>query len=65
VTGGNKLKGAKMESPYIIRAAVALVMSAMIAEGESEILNADALYRGHPHFSQNLKQLGAEIEEIV
>lgn len=64
VTGGNKLKGAKLEAPYIIRAVVAMVMSAMIAEGESEILNADALYRGHPHFVENLKKMGAKIEEI-
>lgn len=64
VTGGNKLMGAKLEAPYIIRAVVALVMSAMVAEGESEILNADALYRGHPNFSQNLRNLGAKIEEI-
>jgi len=64
VTGGKKLKGAKLEAPYIIRAVVAMVMAAMIACGESEILNAEALYRGHPHFSENLKRVGAKIEEI-
>lgn len=64
VKGGRKLHSANLEAPYIIRAVVALVMSAMMAKGESTILNADALYRGHPHFSNNLKQLGAEIEEI-
>lgn len=64
VTGGNALKGAILEAPYIIRAVVALVMAAMVAEGETTILNADALYRGHPHFSENLKRLGAQIEEI-
>ncbi len=63
ITGGNKLSGAKLEAPYIIRAVVAMVMSAMIAEGKSEILNADALYRGHPHFAENLRKLGAQIEE--
>jgi UDP-N-acetylglucosamine enolpyruvyl transferase len=36
----------------------------MIAQGETTILNADALYRGHPHFSENLKKLGANINEI-
>jgi UDP-N-acetylglucosamine enolpyruvyl transferase len=39
-------------------------MSAMIADGESEILNAETLYRGHPDFSQKLVSLGAKIEEI-
>lgn len=65
VTAGNKLEGAKLEAPYIIRAVVAMVMTAMISKGESLILNADALYRGHPNFAQNLKNLGARIEEIT
>jgi len=64
VMAGRKLKGATLEAPYIIRAAVSMVMAAMIAHGESTILNADALYRGHPNFSENLKRLGAQIEEI-
>jgi len=64
VISGAKLKGETMEAPYIIRAVVAMVMAGMIAEGESRILNADVLYRGHPHFSENLKKLGAKIEEI-
>jgi len=64
VTAGNVLHGATLEAPYIIRAVVAMVMSAMIAKGESMILDADALYRGHPDFAENLKKLGAEIEVI-
>ncbi len=64
INAGNKLTGAKLEAPYIIRAVVAMTMCAMMAEGETTILNADALYRGHPNFSKNLKKLGAEIEEI-
>jgi len=62
VMGGNKLRGGVVEAPYIIRAVVALVMAAMIAEGESTILDADALYRGHPKFAENLRALGAQIE---
>jgi UDP-N-acetylglucosamine 1-carboxyvinyltransferase len=61
---GSKLHGDTIEAPYIIRAVVAMVMACMMAEGESTILNADSLYRGHPRFSENLKKLGAEIEEI-
>ncbi|OGM09040.1 hypothetical protein A2159_01480 [Candidatus Woesebacteria bacterium RBG_13_34_9] len=64
VFGGRKLKSATLEAPYIIRAVVAMVMATLIAKGESYILNADALYRGHPDFSGNLKKLGAKIEEI-
>lgn len=65
VTAGNKLYGDTLEAPYIIRAVVAMVMAAMMAEGETTILNADALYRGHPHFSENLTKLGADIEEVA
>jgi len=39
-------------------------MAAMAAHGESIILNADALYRGHPNFAENLRKLGAVIKEI-
>lgn len=62
-TSGNKLHGATLEAPYIIRAVVSMVMAAMTAKGKSKILNADALYRGHPHFAENLRLLGAKIEE--
>ncbi|MFC1649134.1 UDP-N-acetylglucosamine 1-carboxyvinyltransferase [Patescibacteria group bacterium] len=63
VTAGAKLSGDVLEAPYIIRAVIAMMMVAMIAEGETTILNADVLYRGHPNFSQNLKNLGASIRE--
>lgn len=64
VTGGNKIKGATLEAPYIIRAAISMVMAGLIADGETTILNADAIHRGHPHFVENLKKLGADIEEV-
>ena len=64
ITGGNTLKGTSVESPYIIRAAIALTMTAMIAQGETTIQNADSIHRGHPNFVNNLKSLGAQIEEI-
>ncbi len=61
--GGNKLTGATLDAPYIIRAVVSMVMTAMIAEGETIINNADSIHRGHPNFVANLKKLGAKIEE--
>ncbi len=64
VTTGNKIRSSTVEAPYIIRVVVSMVMTAMIADDESVILNADSLYRGHPDFAQNLKKLGAEIEEV-
>ncbi len=65
VIAGNKLKGATLDAPYIIRAVVSMVMAGMIATGETTILNADSLYRGHPHFAENLRKLGAVIEEVA
>jgi UDP-N-acetylglucosamine 1-carboxyvinyltransferase len=64
VNSGNKMHGATLEAPYIIRAVVALVMASLMATGETTILNADALYRGHPHFAEKLASLGAQIEQI-
>ena len=64
INAGNKLIGAKLEAPYIIRAVVAMAMCAMIAKGDTTILNADALYRGHNNFAENLRNLGAKIEEV-
>lgn len=63
VAGGNKLIGATLEAPYIIRAVISMCMAAFIAEGETIIKNADSLHRGHPNFVKNLVSLGAKIEE--
>lgn len=64
VISGNRLKGAKMDAPYIIRATISMTMAAMIAKGESTITSADSILRAHPNFVENLKKLGAEIEEV-
>lgn len=61
---GNPLTGAVLDAPYIIRAVVSMTMTAMIAQGETIINNADTIHRGHPNFVANLKKLGAKIEEI-
>ena len=51
-----------MESPYIIRVAIALFMVAASIEGRSTILNADPIRRAHPRFVENLIALGADVE---
>ena len=60
---GNPLKGATVNAPYIIRATVALIMTALIAEGRSVITGTDCLDRGHENFVSKLKSLGATIEQ--
>jgi UDP-N-acetylglucosamine 1-carboxyvinyltransferase len=51
-----------VESPYIIRVAIALFMVASSIEGRSEIRNATPIRRAHPHFVENLRSLGARVE---
>lgn len=60
--GGRELAPATVESPYIIRVAIALFMVAASIEGESTILNADPIRRAHPRFVENLIELGADVE---
>ncbi len=60
--GGKTLAPAQVESPYIIRVAIALLMVAASIEGESCILNADPIRRAHPRFVENLTAIGADVE---
>ena len=60
--GGNPLTPAVVESPYIIRVAIALFMVAASIDGRSEIRNATPIRRAHPRFAENLRSLGAQVE---
>ena len=60
--GGDALVPAVVESPYIIRVAIALFIVAASVEGRSEIRNATPIRRAHPHFVENLRKLGAQVE---
>ena len=60
--GGKPLAPASVESPYIIRVAIALLMLAASIPGQSTILNADPIRRAHPRFVENLIALGADVE---
>lgn len=62
--GGKPLIPATVESPYIIRVAIALFMLAASIEGRSTILNAQPIQRAHPKFVENLNALGAEVEWV-
>lgn len=63
--GGKPLTPAKVESPYIIRVAIALFMIAASIEGESTILNAAPIQRAHPKFVENLNALGADVSWVA
>jgi UDP-N-acetylglucosamine 1-carboxyvinyltransferase len=60
--GGKPLSPAEVESPYIIRVAIALLMVAASIEGRSVIRHAAPIRRAHPRFIENLGELGARIE---
>jgi UDP-N-acetylglucosamine 1-carboxyvinyltransferase len=63
--GGKPLAPASVESPYIIRVAIALFMIAASIEGESTILNASPIQRAHPKFVENLNALGADVSWVA
>jgi len=60
--GGEELAPATVTSPYIIRVAIALLMTAASIEGESTILDADPIRRAHPGFIDNFVSLGADVQ---
>lgn len=60
--GGAPLHAAQVESPYIIRVAIALLMVAASVRGRSVIRHAAPIRRAHPNFAENLRTLGARIE---
>ena len=62
VFGNRPLHPATVDSPYVIRAAVALTMVAASIPGRSVVRNAEIIKRAHPRFVENLRSLGAELE---
>ena len=62
--GGKPLAAAEVESPYIIRVAIALLMLASSIPGKSVIKNATPVRRAHPRFAENIRDLGAQIEWV-
>jgi UDP-N-acetylglucosamine 1-carboxyvinyltransferase len=64
VQGPTKLYGEKVESPDI-RAGMALVLAALMAEGQSTIRNVGQIDRGYERIDEKLRSLGAKIERGV
>ena len=62
VFGNRPLRPAIVDSPYVIRAAVALTMVAAAIPGRSVVRNAEIIRRAHPRFVENLRSLGADLE---
>ena len=63
VIGPSQLRGQNLASPDI-RAGMALVIAALVAEGESVIHNIRQVERGYQNLHARLSELGADVERI-
>jgi UDP-N-acetylglucosamine 1-carboxyvinyltransferase len=63
VEGPARLYGQEMASPDI-RAGMALLLAALVAEGKSVIQNAQQIDRGYANIEARLRALGAVIERV-
>jgi len=61
VIGPTKLSGRKLTSPDL-RAGIAIIIAALIAEGKTEIDNIYQIDRGYENIDERLNRLGAEIK---
>lgn len=63
VSGISSLRGSEFVSPDI-RAGIALVMAALVAEGRSQIDHIELIDRGYERIDERLRALGANIERV-
>ncbi|HEU5153496.1 MAG TPA: UDP-N-acetylglucosamine 1-carboxyvinyltransferase, partial [Gemmatimonadales bacterium] len=63
VSGPSQLRGGTVESPDI-RAGMAMLLAALVAEGTSTIHNVGQIERGYEQIDSRLRALGAEIERF-
>jgi UDP-N-acetylglucosamine 1-carboxyvinyltransferase len=61
ITGVNKLIGAPIKA-MDLRAAAALMIAGLAADGATTIYNLEYLDRGYEGFIQKLEELGADIQ---
>lgn len=63
VYGPTALRGQKLDTPDI-RAGIALVIAALVANGQSRIEKAELIERGYEDIVERLNSLGAEIKRL-
>lgn len=63
IQGSGKLSGAPVKASDL-RAAAALVLAGLAAEGTTVISSVDYLWRGHSCFEERLRKLGARLERF-
>lgn len=63
VSGPARLCGKKLTSPDL-RAGIAMIIAALVAQGETEIDNIYQIDRGYENICQRLNSLGADIKRV-
>lgn len=63
ITGGQPLQGAEVMSTDL-RASAALILTGLVAEGETKVGKLSHLDRGYYQFHQKLASLGADIKRV-
>jgi UDP-N-acetylglucosamine 1-carboxyvinyltransferase len=63
IKGPTPLHGAELESPDI-RAGLAFLIAALIAEGDSKLENIYHIDRGYERIEERFKALGANIQRV-
>ncbi len=60
IEGRRALNGARVKATDL-RAGAALILAGLVAEGTTEVINAEHVFRGYDRIDEKLKSLGAEI----
>ncbi|HEY0221846.1 UDP-N-acetylglucosamine 1-carboxyvinyltransferase [Lactovum miscens] len=63
IQGTDNLQGAEVKATDL-RAAAALILAGLVAEGETSVTKLHHLDRGYWHFVEKLRALGADLERI-
>ncbi|MDR0299636.1 MAG: UDP-N-acetylglucosamine 1-carboxyvinyltransferase [Streptococcaceae bacterium] len=63
IQGNDHLQGAEVKSTDL-RAAAALILGGLVAEGETTVTKLHHLDRGYWHFTEKLSALGADLERV-
>ena len=63
IQGKSQLQGAQVKATDL-RAAAALILAGLVAEGTTQVTELKHLDRGYVNFHEKLKSLGANIERV-
>ena len=63
IEGKSQLQGAQVKATDL-RAAAALILAGLVAEGTTQVTELKHLDRGYVNFHEKLKSLGADIKRV-